>query len=311
MIIFIYGQDTYRSRRKLKEIIEHYKRTLGKDLDLKNINGKTVNLKELEDEIQQISMFSKKKLIVMYDALQNSRFKNELFPLVKRLNKLQVLVLFYETSNLSGKDKLFKLLKKEGSSQEFKPLTGNDLRNWAIKEFESFGVAIKKSIVEKMINFIGNDLWRFSNEIRKIVTYKRREIIKEEDVDLLIKPSVETDIFKTIDAFAERNKKKAILLIRKHLKKGDSPLYLLSMINYQFRNLLLVKSLIEEGKPLYLISKEAEIHPYVVKKTYTQAGKFNISDLKRDYQKIFQADIDVKTGKLDPQTALDLLIAKI
>ena len=33
--------------------------------------------------------------------------------------------------------------------------------------------------------------------------------------------------------------------------------------------------------------------------------------LKKIYQKIFQVDFDIKTGKIEPETALDLLLAEI
>jgi DNA polymerase-3 subunit delta len=53
------------------------------------------------------------------------------------------------------------------------------------------------------------------------------------------------------------------------------------------------------------------MHPFVVEKTLFQARKFQLEELKKIYQKIFQVDLDIKTGKVDPETALDLLIAEI
>jgi DNA polymerase III delta subunit len=34
-------------------------------------------------------------------------------------------------------------------------------------------------------------------------------------------------------------------------------------------------------------------------------------ELKKIYRKIFQIDSDIKTGKIEPETALDLLLAEI
>ena len=83
------------------------------------------------------------------------------------------------------------------------------------------------------------------------------------------------------------------------------------MINFQLRNLLIIKDLIEKKTPYYSILKESGLHPFVAKKTFQQAGKFSIEELKKIYQKLFQADLDIKTGKVDGQTALDLLIAEV
>jgi DNA polymerase-3 subunit delta len=154
-----------------------------------------------------------------------------------------------------------------------------------------------------------------SNEIKKLVAYTENKKIEVKDIELLVRPKIETDIFKTIDALASKNKKPALELIHKHLEKGDSPLYLLTMINFQFRNLLTVKSY-ELGSEFYanymrILTKELGMHPYVVRKTLWQARKFSLEELKKIYQKIFEADLAIKTGRIEPVTALDMLIAEI
>ena len=50
----------------------------------------------------------------------------------------------------------------------------------------------------------------------------------------MVRPKIETAIFETIDTLAQRNKKKALRLLQDHLDKGDSPFYLLKMINFQY-----------------------------------------------------------------------------
>ena len=127
----------------------------------------------------------------------------------------------------------------------------------------------------------------------------------------MIKPRIEVDIFKTIDALASKNKKQALELLQKHLNGGDNPLYLLSMIVYQFRNLLLIKEL--SGKKLMYASivKKSGLHPYVVKKNYFTCSQFSFEELKNIYKKIFQFDLDIKTGKMEPETALNLLVSMI
>jgi DNA polymerase-3 subunit delta len=49
----------------------------------------------------------------------------------------------------------------------------------------------------------------------------------------------------------------------------------------------------------------------LVKKSYRQAQRFTLWQLKKIYQKIFQVDLAIKTGKVEPETALDLFIAEI
>ncbi len=322
MIIFLYGPDTYRLRLKLNEIIEHYKKIHKSGLNLGYFNLKEKEYQDFQDEFRSTSMFDEKKLIVFKNASLNKEFQDKFLKEIKKFIETEDIILFYEENEIS-KNKFFDSLKRCGKSQEFKPIGGERLKIWIKNEFEKLGAKIENPALENLINFVGNDLWQMKNEIEKLATYKfskrvdetkassspfaNARVIGVKDIELLVKPKIETDIFKTIDAIAQKNKKLALRLLHKHLEKGDSPLYLLSMINFQFRNLLMVKShKIEQG-----LNEDLGMHPYVIRKTTEQARKFTTSELKKIYQKIFKVDLSIKTGKINPDVALDLLVTEI
>ena len=79
------------------------------------------------------------------------------------------------------------------------------------------------------------------------------------------------------------------------------------MIAYQFRNILIMKEKLLENKPV----KELKWHPFVIMKTQSLCQKFSMSKLKRIYPEILKTDINIKTGKVSPETGLDILISKI
>jgi len=349
MIIFLYGQDTYRSREKLHEIIVNYQKIHKSGLNLKYFLGTETDFDTLKDELRQTSMFKEKKLIILVDIFSNSEFKERFLESGKYLNKFWLgdenIILFYEQNSVLKEDPLLLFLKKYSQSQEFQPLGGQKLKSWAKKEFENYGAKIEERALDKLIDFVGNDPWQMANEIKKLVSYraprqrgeggkenevlfdhrafersevkeesktlfahKKGVIITLEDVELLVRPKIETDIFETIDAIASKDKKRALKFIKAHLERGDSPLYLFSMIVFQFRNLLMVKDLIERNLPSYFLTG---LHPFVIKKSILLSNKFRFLELKKIYQKIFQIDVDIKTGKIEPEIALDLLITEL
>jgi len=73
----------------------------------------------------------------------------------------------------------------------------------------------------------------------------------------------------------------------------------------------MIKDLVERRRPYYSILKTTRLHPFVVKKSYQQASKFTLPELKKIYQKIFQADLNIKTGRTGPEMALDLFLTEI
>jgi len=312
MIFFLYGQDNFRSRQKLNEIIEKYKKSQKSGFNLRRFDFAETDFQDVLSEFRQNSIFQEKKLLVLEGAFSSPDLKEKLLANRKALLGSGDAIVFYENDKLgkiAEKNAFFKFLQKEAKSQEFNLLSGQQLKNWARKELTKRKCEIEENALEKLIEFVGNDLWRFSNEIQKLASFKPK--ISIGDVALLVKPKIETDIFKTIDCIAAKKTKTALKLVRQHLEDGESPLYLLSMIAFQFRNLLLVKSLERDGMNYnnpYVIAGKLGMHPFVFRKTTQQANFFTLEELKKIYRKIFQADLDIKTGKIEPVTAIDLLI---
>jgi DNA polymerase-3 subunit delta len=311
MIIFLYGPDTYRSWQKLNEIIEYYKKIHKSGLNLRYFEGENLNFQNFKNEVETVSMFQEKKLLVLKDVFSNKNFQKEFLMEGENFIHSDNIILFYEKKEIDKNNPFLKFLKKHSKFQEFELLKGQKLINWVKKELRKYQVAVEPGVFEELANLVGSDLWQMENEIKKLVNYKNGQKIKKEDLKLLVKPKIETDIFKTIDAISEKKKNQALLLLHQHLEKGDSPLYLLAMINFQFRNLLEIKDLAKKNVPYYKIINESNLSPFVVKKSYRQAQKFTLWELKKIYQKIFQLDLAIKTGKLEPETALDLFITEI
>ncbi len=304
MIYLFYGKDDYRIKQRLEEIIREEKKT-SKNLNLKNLQG---SYRDFKDEFSQVPMFKEKNIFVLTDFFSDSDFKENFVKDGKKFADSQDLIIFCEKKDIPAKDSLLVFLKKNAKVEFFRPLQGEQLKSWIQKEARMLSAQMERGASEKLIEFVGNDLWRLANEIRKLAAYKKESRkIEREDVELMVKPNIEADIFKTIDALAGKDKKTALSLLHKHLEKGDTPLYLLSMITFQFRNIIAVKDLAERGQSL----QKAGLHPYVAQKSSRQARSFTLDELKKIYRKIFQVDYKIKTGKLEASLALDLFIAEI
>jgi len=316
MVIFLYGEDSYRSKRKLEEIIESYKKIHKSGLNLIYFDADSQDFKDFAGNLKITSMFDEKKLIILRGLFSAkggpaSGWQEGLSENIKNLKEIKDIIVIYENVAIDKRNKLLKTLEKEVKCQEFNFLQPSLLKKWTKQEFEKNKTKINPEAEDLLIGFVGNNLWQMANEIKKLSDYKRGSVIKKEDVELQVRAKTESDIFKTIDALASKNKKQAIDLLHKHIENGDSPLYLLSMISYQFRNLLIIKELQDVQKPYAVIIKKSGLHPFVVKKSYELCNQFSFLQLKKIYQKIFQIDSDIKTGKIEAEIALDLLVSEI
>jgi DNA polymerase-3 subunit delta len=299
MIILLYGEDTYREKKKANEIMEEHKQKHKSGLNLRYLEGKVTSFDDLRNEMLGISMFKEKKLIVVLDPFSNNKLKEDLIEKGEAFVSSDNVLLLVEQSKVLKKDKLLTFLEKNGKIQEFELLTGVKLKNWIKKEVEEKGGSINEATLDKLIEYVGSDLWRLENEIVKLVNYSKD--ISAKSIDLLVRPNYEVNIFDTIDAIAVKDKKKAINLIKNHIEKGESAIYILAMIASQIRNILSVKS---GGQP-------AGMHPFVFRKSSSQARNFSLEELKDIYARITELDSEIKVGKVGQEAALEILISEI
>ncbi len=314
MIIFLYGPDTYRSRHKLNRIISAYKSKNKRQLDLVFVDFKEnpLSYRDFKSDFNSVSIFGEKKMFVLENAFKNIDFENSFLEDKKDYLLSKNILIFFERDKIKPGDRLVKFLVKKANSQKFNLLSNSYLRKWIEKKFHEHNLELDISAEILLINFVGNNLWRLSQEINKLSSFKNRGgRITKKDIMNLIHPRLETDIFKTIDSIALKDKKKALSLIHSHIQKGDNPFYLLSMISYQFRTILVVKDLWNKKKSYGDILRLLKMKPFVLRKFYYQSQKFSYDKLKKIYHKIFEVDFNIKTGRIEPEIAIDLLISEI
>lgn len=320
MIIFLYGEDSYRSRQKINEIIDRYRQKHKTGFNLRRIafnppagRGEFDTFKKA---VETQSMFDEKKLIIIENILgQKGGFLEEILGYLKRsgiVKDKEVVVVFYESNKADKRGALFKfLVGKDISSQEFQVLDQRRLEGWIEKEVARRGGKIDPGATRKIGEDVGGDLWRLSGEIEKMVSFRQECPIRKEDVSLFIKPKINNNIFDTIEALARRDRKSALRLLCRHLDEGENEIYLLTMFIYQFRNLLVVKDLADQGLSYSEIGKRTKLHPFVVKKSFQQIKNFSADALKAIYRRLAELDMEIKTGKIEPRAALEMVVLEI
>ena len=322
MIIFLYGADSFRSKRLLGEM----KKKFVTDVDpeshsLSVLDGQSTNLKEISDKINTGSLFVKKRLIVIENIFKNKNSKlfSELSEYLKKFENSEEIVLIFWEENLGKADKslkldskkLFALLEKQKFVQEFIPLTSNQLLSFIKKEAELYNKKIEISAGMELINLTNNDLWQISREIKKLSYYVGQEIITLGDVQKMVVGSYNEDIFALTDAISARNKSLTTKLLEEQYSAGLSDEYILTMLIRQFKILLQLREAINSGIAPTEMASKLKLHPYIVKKGLFQAKNFDSALLKNYINKLINLDFLNKNGLADIKTELSILIAEL
>jgi DNA polymerase-3 subunit delta len=322
MIFFLFGEDSFRSSQKISEIMDKFLASDPAGSGLSVFEYEEKGQKQgLVDIFGAPSLLAPKRLIVVRNLIGSGPEEEKegvLEYLEKNKKDIQedkdVVVVFWEKGQPRKNGKIYKLLNEIAKWQNFERLKGTRLDRWIEKRMKEIdpSSAIDKDALGKLVLFAGEDMERLDKEIHKLVNYASGRSIGSKDIELLVKADLDINIFNTVDALANNDKKKALKLVQEHLMKGDDPFYLLSMFIYQFRNILKVADLKDRysGND-YAIAKASGLHPFVVKKSLAQTRFFSLEKLKRTYGRLSELDRDIKTGKIDIRLALDKFIVEL
>ncbi|MFA6306457.1 MAG: DNA polymerase III subunit delta [Patescibacteria group bacterium] len=344
MIIFLYGQDNFRSRLKLNELKDKYLREVDKlGSGLNVINGAKATFSEITAAVSPSSLLSKKRLIIIEDVFINKdklifenlseyfknkkladniiivweqniktkKFKNALSPMMldssgkeKPLNKKQV--------------ELFKFLSSQKYAYSFNLLSNTESAEWVKKETIKRGGKISLKAAEMLVGLVGSDGWQINNELDKLLSYKAAGKltpggvnIEMEDVKNLVRGNFSENIFALTDALSVKNKALAVKLLDEQIEAGLSDGYLLNMFVRQFRILLSIKQALESGLSQRQIANQLKIHPFVAQKGVEQARYFTLPVLKSILSRLARIDYEVKSGQSSYLAGLNMLIAKL
>jgi len=318
MIIFFYGQDSYRSKKSLNDLKNNYQKTLDPNGDnIIYIDGEKITEKDFRDNIKNSSLFSNKRLIIIYSLFKNKKTTifNQILNTLKEIesNSDHTLV-FYEDNKISEKKhykELFNYLKKQKYSQEFKILSEKGKLIFIKKELDKYNKKITNSAANFLLKSFSEDTWLLANELKKISFSINNEIIDLESVKAISLEIFSEDIFSLIDAISAKNHQKSLELLEKQYLAGLSSEFLLTMLIRQFKILIQVKESLQNKMDEKNKASELKLHPFVVKKAVVSNKKFNKNELLNILNKLIRIDYKNKSGKSDLNTELLLFVSSI
>jgi DNA polymerase-3 subunit delta len=128
-------------------------------------------------------------------------------------------------------------------------------------------------------------------------------------VDQVVSYVKEAVIFDLVDALGHRDSRTAASTLQQLQDDGQPSMAIMAMIIRQFRLLIQVKELRQAGENAASVARELGLHPFPAGKLYQQANNFAPDQLELVYRHLLATDVSIKTGKLTPEVALDVLVA--
>jgi DNA polymerase-3 subunit delta len=329
LLYVLHGEDDFSLHQALDEI----KKVIGDQTALTTnttiLDGKQVTVDQLSAVCETMPFLAEKRLVIVHGLLERfeprvksgrqkkntgaTKRPDNAKSLGEYLGKIPdstVLVLI--DGKVKGQNPLFRELAPGARVMAFPLLKDVKLRQWIQRRVVEKGGSISPQAVDLLARFVGGDLWIMANEIDKLALFTLGRSIEEEDIKRVVSYAQEASVFAMVDAILEFRAGMAERLLQQLLQQGAAPAYLLVMLARQVRLIVRVRELRSQRKSEAEIqSRLGLVSDFVLRKALEQADRYSLARLKEVYHKLLEADLSIKTGRLDPELALDILVAEL
>ena len=328
MLYVLSGEDDFSLRQFLAEI----KRGVGDDVSLManttNLDGQRVTVDQLKSVCETVPFLAEKRLVIVEGLLgrfeprgklkgkkaaRKADRENDYKSIAEYVSQIpQFTILALVDGKIGNRNPLLRELSARAEVRSFPLLKYAKLSQWIQRRVTGAGGSISSQAVELLAKFLGGNLWLMANEVDKLVIFAGGRRIEEGDVGALVSYAQEANVFVMVDAILEFKAGVAQELVQQLLQRGAPVAYPLVMLARQFRMLVRVKELTRQRKSnLEIQDKLGLSSEYVLHKLMEQAGRYSLERLKEMYHRLLEADLAIKTGRLNDELALSILIAEL
>lgn len=182
--------------------------------NLSTFYGKDANWADIINACRRYPMFSEKQVVVLKEA-QQMRDIEKLEPYIEKPLLSTIFVVSYKGKTVDGRSKMAKTLKKNGEIFTSKKIYENQLPAWANGYVQSKGFKISPKALTLLVDHLGNDLSRITNEVDKLsINISSGKNITEDDIEKYIGVSKEYNVFELQHAFSKKDFSKAIRIFQ-------------------------------------------------------------------------------------------------
>ncbi len=309
-IYLLSGESYLLINEKIDEIIK----------DSKNITIFDLTVNELEDAILEagyFSMFAEKKYIIVKNANFFGTDKGKekdtelLLNYLKEPNENSVLI-FICNSKLDMRKKVTKAIKEQYEIISIPNLKYYEIENKVMSLVKQRGFNMNNEVAKYIVASSLNNYDIAISEFNKLLLYYKEPCnITMEDAKNIISRPINSNNFLFVDAVVDNDIEKSLELLSDLKVLKVEPTILVSLLARDFRIMLQIKQLLEQNKREYAIMNELGLLDWQFEKYLKKIFPYKEKELESILIKLTKLDLNIKSGKIDKNMALELFILDI
>ena len=264
------------------------------------------------EDLDTYSFLSSKKVIIIKNILSSLTLENEKKHLIKYLenpssdNLLIMTSDKMDTKTFSKKLKSLKTLKYQKLETNPVSFAKNILDGYKISNMD----------LSYLAELCNNDITKLNSECEKLMMYKidTKEIVREDITNLVVKKLGDSNeiLFSLVKAIMSKDKRQALKLYNDLKAYQIDANSIIGLMASQMKLVSQIKVLKEKNLNVSQIQQNLNLKSsYQVKKLSEYIYSYSYNDIKTFFNKLFNLDYSIKTGKVDSSNAIELLIINL
>ncbi|MDH3698590.1 MAG: DNA polymerase III subunit delta [Flavobacteriaceae bacterium] len=315
-IYFLFGDEPYFIDKIASYIGDNVLSEEERGFNQMILYGKDTSLDEVISNAKRYPMMAEKQVLIVREAQHLSRTIEQLVSYAEQPQESTLLVFCYKYKKLDKRKKLYKtLLGNNAILFESKKLYENQVSDWIRSFLKGKGYTITHKASVLLVEFLGTDLSRISNELEKLMlVLEKGSEISPEAIEYHIGFSKDFNNFELKKAIGERDILKASRIVRYFAQNPrENPFVVtLSLLHNFFSQLLQYHGLHDHNPKT--VASALRINPYFVNEYQTAARNYSMRRSTEIVSALRELDLKGKGVGASQMSHSDLLkemLAKI
>ena len=236
----------------------------------------------------------------------------EFIKYLKNPSESTVLMIDATDMKIHQANEVYKVLKNVALIINYDESQEVELKGWVKRAFVTNNVDIRDDALNLFMQYLNNNQIRMEQEIEKLIAYVGNGgTITTNIVETMINKDLSNEIFNLIKAIVDRNHEQVFKIYKELTTNTKDVMGILAMISSTFVDYITIAKLMKAGHSQNDIAKFFNVSPgrayYMVK----NAKSFKMQDLENYVKKLATLDYKIKSGQIDRNIGMDLLLIQI
>jgi DNA polymerase-3 subunit delta len=308
-VLLLHGDERFLVDEKARATLDEWGKELVSDFGLDTLEGAGLAAARLQDAVLQAPFLDPYRVVFVRMVPANRA--ESLAAAMAEIPPTTRLLLTV-AGRISAANKLAKAISTAGGQvEEMQHLKGRALGEWASKRaVERHGLT--PAMAAQVVRVSPPDLSIIDSELTKLAAYKASGAkLAPEVVAELLAGGREDEIFRLTDNLLPHPTAQALDIARNLTRGGMQPTSVAYRMARHIALVLAVKARQERGESLQQVQEDMSEHRFVVQKAFDAAQQANPDRLEQALKQIRDYEWEVKSGQVDAELGLDVLLTRL